>query len=86
MSEGIQDAVSIHSRGGIIGLLLQRLQGIPHGHADTRRTDHRRVVAAVAECHRELRVESFLIGNGEQSLAFIRLLGSDIRELRVPTP
>ena len=86
MSEGIQDAVIIHTCGGIIGLLLQRLQGIPHGHADTRRTNHRRVVATIAECHRELRVESFLIGNGEQCLALIRLLGSDVRERQVPTP
>lgn len=54
--EGIEDTIIIYRRGDIVGLLFQFLNGVAHGHTDTRLDDHGGVVAAITKGYCVLRV------------------------------
>ena len=80
----ICDAILVYAACHIVGVRLHLVKRIAHSHANASRTQHRKVVAAVAERHRFADVDAHVLGNGTDA---VRLVGSGRRkvaERRIP--
>ena len=82
--EGIEDTIIIYRRGDIVGLLFQLLNGVAHGHTDTRLDDHGGVVAAITKSNGATDVEAFVACHGEDTFTLVGPVGRDIGKLRMP--
>ena len=84
MLQGVQDAVMIHVIGHIIRRPFRIIGRIAHRYAESRIGEHRRIVAAVAECDRLLASEAVMVAKALDAAWFAAVRGNQIRERGVP--
>lgn len=85
MEERILNTTFIHMSRNVIGYLLEIISRIAHRNTNTSLPDNGNIIAAIAESHGFIYVQTQIISHCMQALALIRVGCRNIRKGRMPS-
>ena len=84
MFQRIRYTILIYATRDIVGVRLHLVERIAHSYTNARCTQHRKVVAAVAERHRLADVDAHVLGNGADAVRLVGCGRRKVAERRIP--
>ena len=84
MFQRVPHSVIVYVRRHIVSMCLHAVEGIARRHTHSCRTEHRLVVASVAECHRLADGDAEMGCHGCYSACFVGFARCDVGESRIP--
>lgn len=85
MEEGILNTIFIHMSRNVIGYLLEIISRIAHRNTGACLPDDGNIIAAIAESHGFIYVQTQIVSHCMQALALIRIGCRNIRKGRMPS-